>query len=52
MTFWQKYGVLVIQGGGGICAQLCIYVFRGVQIVVYDMGGCHMDVVIDCEEVD
>ena len=33
--------------GGGISAQLCIYVFGSVWIVVYDMGGCHMCVVID-----
>ena len=38
--------------GGDICTQLCIYAFRCVQIVVYDVGGCHMDMVIDCEEVD
>ena len=35
--------------GGGICARLCIYAFRDVQIVVYDMGGCHMSVVINPE---
>ena len=33
--------------GVGICARLCVYVFGIVQIVVYDMGGCHMSVVID-----
>ena len=33
--------------GVGICAQLCIYVFGFVQIVVYDVGGCHMSIVID-----
>ena len=33
--------------GIGICAQLCIYAFRIVCIVVYDMGGCHMSVVIN-----
>ena len=38
--------------GVGICAWLCVYVFRDVQIVVYDVGGCHMDMVIDCGEVD
>ena len=38
--------------GVGICAQLCIYAFRIVQIVVYDMGGCHMSIVIDPGEVD
>ena len=34
---------------GGICTQLCIYAFVSVQIVVYDMGECHMYVVIDPE---
>ena len=38
--------------GRGICAQLCIYTFRIIQIVVYDMGGCHMSVVINPGEVD
>ena len=38
--------------GVGICARLCIYVFRIVRIVVYDVGGCHMSVVIDPGEVD
>ena len=33
--------------GVGICAQLCVYAFGIVQIVVYDVGGCHMSVVID-----
>ena len=33
--------------GIGICAWLCIYVFETVQIVVRDMGGCHMSIVID-----
>ena len=33
--------------GVGICARLCIYAFRIVRIVVYDVGGCHMSVVID-----
>ena len=33
--------------GVGICTRLCIYVFGIVQIVVYDVGGCHMYVVID-----
>ena len=28
------------------------YVFGIVQIVVYDVGGCHMSVVIDPGEVD
>ena len=31
--------------GGGLCTQLCIYAFGDVQIVVYDVGGCHMSVV-------
>ena len=35
--------------GGGICTRLCIYAFRSVQIAVYDMGGCHMCVVINPE---
>ena len=34
--------------GVGICAQLCVYAFRTVRIVVHDMGGCHMYVVINC----
>ena len=33
--------------GVGICARLCIYAFGIIQIVVYDVGGCHMSVVID-----
>ena len=33
--------------GGGICARLCAYAFGNIQIVVYDVGGCHMSVVID-----
>ena len=33
--------------GVGICARLCIYAFRIIRIVVYDMGGCHTSVVID-----
>ena len=37
--------------GGGICVWLCIYAFGDVGIVVYDMGGCHMSVVIDLERV-
>ena len=32
--------------GVGICAWLRIYAFRIVWIIVYDMGGCHMSVVI------
>ena len=31
----------------GICARLCIYTFGIIQIVVYDVGGCHMSVVLD-----
>ena len=27
--------------GVGIWARLCIYAFGIIQIVVYDMGGCH-----------
>ena len=34
--------------GVGICARLCVYAFRIIQIVVHDVGGCHMCVVIDC----
>ena len=33
--------------GVGICVRLCVYGFGIVQIAVYDMGGCHMSVVID-----
>ena len=33
--------------GVGICARLCVYAFGIVQIVVYDVGGCHMSVVIN-----
>ena len=33
--------------GVGICTQLCVYAFRIVRIVVYDVWGCHMSVVID-----
>ena len=36
----------------GICARLCIYVFRIIRIVVYDVGGCHMSVIIDPGEVN
>ena len=38
--------------GVGICAWLCVYAFRIIRIVVYDVGGCHMSVVIDPGEVD
>ena len=38
--------------GVGICARLCIYVFRIIRSVVYDVGGYHMSVVIDLGEVD
>ena len=37
--------------GGGICAWLCVYAFGDVWIVVYDVGGCHMSVVINLERV-
>ena len=33
--------------GVGICTRLCVYAFGFVQIVVYDVGGCHMSIVID-----
>ena len=33
--------------GVGICARLCIYTFGIVRIVVYEVGGCHMSVLID-----
>ena len=33
--------------GVGICAQLCVYAFGIVWIVVPDVGGCHMYVVMD-----
>ena len=33
--------------GVGICAQLCVYAFGTVRIVVRDVGGCHMSIVID-----
>ena len=33
--------------GVGICARLCVYAFGFIRIVVYDMGGCHMSIVID-----
>ena len=36
----------------GICARLCVYAFRIIRIVVYDVGGCHMSVVIYPGEVD
>ena len=38
--------------GGGICARLCVYAFGIIWIVLYDMGGCHMSVVINPGEVD
>ena len=38
--------------GRGICASLCVHAFGCVWIVVYDVGGCHMDVVINCGEVN
>ena len=33
--------------GGGICTQLHVYVFGDVRIVVYDVGECHVSVVIN-----
>ena len=33
--------------GVGICAQLCVYAFGIIRIVVYDVGECHTSVVID-----
>ena len=33
--------------GVGICAWLCVYAFGTVQVVVHDVGGCHMCTVID-----
>ena len=33
--------------GVGICTWLCIYAFGIVQIVIRDVGGCHMCIVID-----
>ena len=33
--------------GVGICAQLCVYAFGIVRIVIHDVGGCHMCIVID-----
>ena len=47
MTCQQNYISCPADSGKGICAQLCVYVFRGVQIDVYDVGGCHISVVID-----
>ena len=38
--------------GVGLCVQLCIYAFGIVRIVVYDVGGCHMSVVIDPGEIN
>ena len=38
--------------GGGICAWRCVYAFGDVQIIVYDVGGCHMSVVSILREVD
>ena len=38
--------------GGGICTWICVYAFGIIQIVVYDMGGCHMSVVIKPSEVN
>ena len=36
----------------GICTRLCVYAFEIVRIVVYDMGGCHMSVLINFGEVN
>ena len=33
--------------GVGICAQLCVYAFVIVRIVIHDVGGCHMCILID-----
>ena len=33
--------------GVGICAQLCVYAFGVVRIVIHDVGGCHMCIVIN-----
>ena len=38
--------------GDSLCTRLCVYAFGIIQIVVYDVGGCHMSVVIDLGEVD
>ena len=38
--------------GGGICAQQCVYAFGYVQIMLYDVGGCNINVIISPEEVD
>ena len=38
--------------GVGVCTWRCVYAFGIIQIVVYDMGGCHMSVLIDPGEVD
>ena len=38
--------------GGGICAWCCIYAFEDIWIVLYDVGGCHMSVVINPGKVD
>ena len=38
--------------GGDICTWLCVYAFRSIWIVVYDVGGYHMSVVIHPGEVD
>ena len=37
--------------GVGICAWLCVYAFGIIRIVVYDVGGCHMSVLIDPDVV-
>ena len=38
--------------GVGICARLCVYAFESGRIVVYDVGGCHMSVLINPGEVN
>ena len=38
--------------GVGICAWLWVYAFGIVWIVVYDVGGCHMSLVINPGEVN
>ena len=38
--------------GVGICIWICVYAFGIIQIVVYDVGGCHMSDLIDPVEVD
>ena len=55
---WDRFcdmpAIISCPGDSGvdICTWLCVYTFRCVWIVVYDMWGYHMDVVIDHGEVD